>query len=403
MSALRLEVETHIVTASATAVQNLTKCVAAAGRQDRRARRRLAGLGRGRPDRDREGARRRGRRHRRRARSTSPCSRTARRSTPGSCRSVAPTSPTTSRSGSRRASRSPRSSRSSTARATCAGIAEDEQISVSVLGEEAGRTVSRLEVCQIIEARMRETFELLRNEIRAAGVGMLPAGMILTGGASQLAGAAELGREVLQMPVRVAAPSGIGGLVDTLLNPGYSTARRACSSGAPRALADGRARALRIGAGDGRPRPAPGRAPEHLPVGRPGGAATHRRGAPEAPETAIEDAPETGPALYSDRSTDLPSTGNAREDPARQHRSSPAAGPEGEADAAAFRFRELRSYPGHRRWWRRQQRRQPDDPGRDDGRRVHRLQHRRPGPPPGRRTAQDPDRRQDHPGSWCGR
>ena len=31
MSALRLEVETHIVTASATAVQNLTKCVAAAG------------------------------------------------------------------------------------------------------------------------------------------------------------------------------------------------------------------------------------------------------------------------------------------------------------------------------------------------------------------------------------
>ena len=71
---------------------------------------------------------------------------------------------------------------------------------------------------------MRETFELLRNEIRAAGVGMLPAGIILTGGGAQLAGVAELGREVLQMPVRVAAPAGIGGLVDTLLNPGYSTA-----------------------------------------------------------------------------------------------------------------------------------------------------------------------------------
>jgi cell division protein FtsA len=101
---------------------------------------------------------------------------------------------------------------------------DDEAISVSVLGEDAGRTVSRLEVCQIIEARMRETFELLGNEIRAAGVGMLPAGIILTGGAAQLAGAAELGRSVLQMPVRVAAPSGIGGLVDTLLNPSYSTA-----------------------------------------------------------------------------------------------------------------------------------------------------------------------------------
>ena len=92
-------------------------------------------------------------------------------------------------------------------------IDEDEQISVAVLGE----------VCQIIEARMSETFELLRNEIRAAGVRQLPAGVILTGGASQLAGIAELGREVLGMPVRVAAPTNIGGLVDTLLTPAYST------------------------------------------------------------------------------------------------------------------------------------------------------------------------------------
>ena len=102
-------------------------------------------------------------------------------------------------------------------------VGEDDEISVSVLGEDAGRTVSRLEVCQIIEARMRETFELLRNEMRAAGVGMLPAGVILTGGAAQLSGAAELGREVLEMPVRIASPSGIGGLVDTLMTPSYST------------------------------------------------------------------------------------------------------------------------------------------------------------------------------------
>ena len=40
---------------------------------------------------------------------------------------------------------------------------EDEEIAVSVLGEDAGRTVSREELCRIIEARMRETFELLRG------------------------------------------------------------------------------------------------------------------------------------------------------------------------------------------------------------------------------------------------
>ena len=103
-------------------------------------------------------------------------------------------------------------------------VGDDEEISVSVLGEEAGRTVSRMEVAQIIEARMRETFELLADQLRSAGAGMLPAGVILTGGGSQLAGAAELGREVLEMPVRVAGPSSVGGLVETLLNPSYATA-----------------------------------------------------------------------------------------------------------------------------------------------------------------------------------
>ena len=103
-------------------------------------------------------------------------------------------------------------------------IVDDEQISVAMLGEDAGRFVSRLEVSQIIEARVREMFELLKAEMDSAGHGMLPAGLILTGGAAQLAGAAELGREVLQMPVRVGSPSGVGGLVDNLLTPVYSTA-----------------------------------------------------------------------------------------------------------------------------------------------------------------------------------
>jgi cell division protein FtsA len=100
----------------------------------------------------------------------------------------------------------------------------DEQISVSALGEEAGREVSRLEVCQIIEARMRETFELLREQMGRSGHGMLPAGLVLTGGGAQLGGVAELGREVLQMPVRIAAPANIGGLVDGLLTPANSDA-----------------------------------------------------------------------------------------------------------------------------------------------------------------------------------
>jgi cell division protein FtsA len=103
-------------------------------------------------------------------------------------------------------------------------VAPEELIQVETIGEPPGRTVQRAEMCGIIDARMRELFEKIGEEIRAAAQGgMLPAGVVLTGGGSQLAGVAELGREVLQMPVRVAAPAGVGGLVDHLLTPAFST------------------------------------------------------------------------------------------------------------------------------------------------------------------------------------
>jgi cell division protein FtsA len=101
----------------------------------------------------------------------------------------------------------------------------DEQVEVETIGgDEAGRRASRRELAEIIEARMREVYEKIGLEIERAGsVGRLPAGLVLTGGASQLTGAAQLGREVLKMPVRVAGPSGVGGLTDHLLTPAYST------------------------------------------------------------------------------------------------------------------------------------------------------------------------------------
>lgn len=99
----------------------------------------------------------------------------------------------------------------------------DEEIDLAGLGGEADRTVSRSVLNQIVEARMRETFELVRDQLVAGGTGRLPAGIVLTGGAAQLAGLAALGRDVLALPVRVAGPAGIGGLTDTLLDPAHST------------------------------------------------------------------------------------------------------------------------------------------------------------------------------------
>jgi cell division protein FtsA len=109
---------------------------------------------------------------------------------------------------------------------TCdlASVGADETVRVDTIGDEAGREIPKAQIADIIEARMRELFEKMSEEIDHAGHGgMLPAGVVLTGGAAQLGGAAELGRQVLQMPVRVASPAGVGGLVDHLLTPAFST------------------------------------------------------------------------------------------------------------------------------------------------------------------------------------
>jgi cell division protein FtsA len=222
MSALRLEVETHIVTASATAVQNLSKCVQAAGvKIDELVANSLASAEAVLTETEKElgvavadiGA------------GTIDLALFADGSPFHTAVLPVGGNNVTNDVAIGLKTSLPVAEELKVRHGTCdlRSVGEDEEISVSVLGEEAGRSVSRLEVCQIIEARMRETFELLRSEMSSAGQGMLPAGIILTGGAAQLAGAAELGRDVLQMPVRIAGPSGVGGLVETLLTPAYST------------------------------------------------------------------------------------------------------------------------------------------------------------------------------------
>ncbi len=91
-------------------------------------------------------------------------------------------------------------------------------------GEEQPVQISRKDLAHIIEARAEEIFDLVLQEIKRSGYdGLLPAGMVLTGGASNLPGFRALASEVLAMPVRVAKPENLLGLVDQLQSPAYST------------------------------------------------------------------------------------------------------------------------------------------------------------------------------------
>lgn len=100
----------------------------------------------------------------------------------------------------------------------------DEYFTVRPFGEDQAIQISRKDLTLIIEARVEEIFSLVLQEIKRSGYdGLLPAGMVLTGGTSALPGVRDLAAQVLGLPVRLAQPDHIVGLVDQLHSPAYST------------------------------------------------------------------------------------------------------------------------------------------------------------------------------------
>jgi len=103
-------------------------------------------------------------------------------------------------------------------------VMADETFSVSPFGEDQPVLIRRQDMSHIIEARVEEMFDLCLQEIKRSGYdGLLPAGMVLTGGTSLLPGIRQLASRVLGMPVRTAQPEKLLGLADKLTSPAYST------------------------------------------------------------------------------------------------------------------------------------------------------------------------------------
>ena len=103
-------------------------------------------------------------------------------------------------------------------------VGAEEYFSVRPFGEERPVQINRKDLAHIIEARVEEIFSLTLQEIKRSGYdGLLPAGMVLTGGTSALPGIKRVAGGALGMPVRTAQPENLTGLVDRLNSPAYST------------------------------------------------------------------------------------------------------------------------------------------------------------------------------------
>jgi cell division protein FtsA len=84
--------------------------------------------------------------------------------------------------------------------------------------------VGRQDLAGVIEARVEELFQLILEEVQVSGYdGLLPAGIVLTGGGAQLRGIGDVAQRVLNVPARVGAPRELVGLVDALRSPAYAT------------------------------------------------------------------------------------------------------------------------------------------------------------------------------------
>ncbi|HEX2172984.1 MAG TPA: cell division protein FtsA, partial [Dehalococcoidia bacterium] len=104
------------------------------------------------------------------------------------------------------------------------GIDPDEMVEIAGFGGEARRTVSRQAIASIIEARVEEILGMISLEIQRCGQeGLLPAGLVLTGGTARLKGIEVLASELIGLPVRVGLPVGLTGLLDSINSPDYAT------------------------------------------------------------------------------------------------------------------------------------------------------------------------------------
>jgi cell division protein FtsA len=103
---------------------------------------------------------------------------------------------------------------------------KEDELDIAKLGlqEELATISKKTLVDGIIKPRLTELGTLIGMEIKKSGYGgLLPSGLVVTGGAAETVGLTEVFKEILRMPTRVAYPTGVTGLIDEISAPAFST------------------------------------------------------------------------------------------------------------------------------------------------------------------------------------
>ena len=103
-------------------------------------------------------------------------------------------------------------------------IAKKDKINIADIDQNEEGEFSRKYIAEIIEARIEEIFSMADKELKKVDrSGMLPAGVVLTGGGAKMPEIVKLAKKVLRLPAQIGFPKELNGVVDKVDDPSFAT------------------------------------------------------------------------------------------------------------------------------------------------------------------------------------
>jgi len=104
-------------------------------------------------------------------------------------------------------------------------VDEEDQLDLSSVSLSDSKKVSKkILIDGIIKPRLNEIFSMVKIQLEKEGLMKnVPSGAILTGGGAETVNIEEIAKRSLGLPVRIGTPRGLGGLVDDVINPDFAT------------------------------------------------------------------------------------------------------------------------------------------------------------------------------------
>lgn len=104
-------------------------------------------------------------------------------------------------------------------------VNSSDSIKMQEFGEEDNISIPVKQVAKIIEARLDEIFDLVDNELKSINrAGMLPAGIVLTGGGAKLSNIVDKAKERFELPASIGIPTGVATSIDKINDPAFAVA-----------------------------------------------------------------------------------------------------------------------------------------------------------------------------------